>query len=218
MKNFLALFSRTPLFLGAAEADLERILSCLQAQETQYLKKERILSPGTVSRRFGIVLSGSVRICREDSSGNGMLLAQLFPGDLFAEAFACAGQPLTVAAEAAEAVRILWIDSRKMLAFCGKACPAHALAAENLLQILAQKNIFLTDRIQHLSCRSLREKVWSFLSEQAVLAKNSSFAIPFNRQQMADYLAADRSALSAVLCRMQEEGLLRFHKNRFTLL
>lgn len=88
----------------------------------------------------------------------------------------------------------------------------------NLTRLLARKNIFLTGRIEHLSRRTLREKVRSFLSEQAALAGSREFTISLNRQEMADYLASDRSALSAVLCRMRDEGIIAFHKNRFALL
>ena len=211
-------FRSLPLFYGIEESAYRQVFSCLQAEEKTYRKGERLLSPGDFSRRFGLVCSGAVQICREDPDGNQTLLSQLLPGNLFAEAFACAGRPLTVAAETSEQSVILWMNPEHLFSFGERSCPVHAQVAGNLLRILAQKNIFLTGRIQHLSCRSLREKVWSFLSEQALLAKSNTFTISFNRQQMADYLAADRSALSAVLCRMQKEGSIRFQKNRFTLL
>ena len=91
------------------------------------------------------------------------------------------------------------------------------LFVKNMVKILANKNIFLNARIGHLSKRTLKEKVLSYLTGQARQHNSRSFTIPFNRQKMADYLAADRSALSAVLGKLKNEGILDFEKNRFTI-
>ena len=113
--------------------------------------------------------------------------------------------------------RVLQVDCQRFLTTCTSACACHARLVSNLVSSFAQKNIFLTGRIEHLSKRTLREKVLSYLSEQAHLCGTRSFVIPLDRQGLADYLAADRSALSAVLSKLRDEGILDFRKNDFTL-
>ena len=84
--------------------------------------------------------------------------------------------------------------------------------------MLAGRNLALTRKMGHMARRTTRDKVLSFLSAQALRAGGPAFDIPLDRQQLADYLAVDRSALSAVLSRLRDEGVLEFHKNHFRLL
>ena len=139
-------------------------------------------------------------------------MAQVEPVDLFAEAFAWSGERLTVSVETALPSRVLWLDSRQFFQVQA-AAPPLGQVQQNLLWLLAGKNVFLTGRIEHL----LREKLLSYLSEQAFRAGSLEFTIPLNRQELADFLAADRSALSAVLSGLQKEGILEYRKNHFTL-
>ena len=87
----------------------------------------------------------------------------------------------------------------------------------NLLSFSANKNLVLTDRIFCISSKGIRTKVMTYLSAEAVRAGSKQFTIPFDRQQMADYLNVERSALSKELGRMRKEGLIDSCKNRFTL-
>ena len=139
------------------------------------------------------------------------------PGEIFAEAFAAAGEPSLVTVEAARDTEVLWIHFGRMMRRSGTG-RAQQILVENMMQILAKKNLFLAGRVAHLSRRTLREKVLSYLGGQAARQRSNSFEIPFDRQGLADYLAADRSALSAVLGKLKKEGVLTFHKNQFTLL
>ena len=200
-----------PLF---QEVDLKSIgetLTALHSVETTYPSGHFLLHSGERTSRFGILLEGRVKVLKEDYRGSATLLAQVEPVDLFAEAFALSGQRLTVSVQAALPSRILWLDSGQLTQ------PGLVRVQQNLLRLLAQKNVFLTGRIEHLSKRSLREKLLSYLSEQAFQADSLEFSIPFNRQELADFLAVDRSALSAVLSGLQKEGILKYHKNHFSL-
>lgn len=138
------------------------------------------------------------------------------PGEIFAEAFAAAGETSLVTVEAARDTEVLWIHFERMMR--SGAGKAQQTLVENMMQILAKKNLFLAGRVSHLSRRTLREKVLSYLAGQAARQGSRSFDIPFDRQGLADYLAADRSALSAVLGKLKKEGVLTFRKNHFTLL
>lgn len=217
MKKNLEIIGNSPLFAGIALEDVEAVLKCLQAQIKEYEKNELLLQSGSQMKRFGMILQGSVLIQKPDFEGNTVILTQVTPGELFGEAFACGSIPAGVDIWVQEPTQILWLDYQKILSPCECVCSFHRMLMSNLVQILARRNIFLTGRIEHLSKRTLREKVLSYLSEQAMMKGCDTFCIPFNRQEFADYLAADRSALSAVLGKLRQEGVLEFQKNRFTL-
>ena len=147
-----------------------------------------------------------------------MILAHVGRGGLFGEAFSCAGKgTLPVSVAASETTGIMLIDYRKIVTTCSSACVFHMQLIKNMMRILAEKNILLTQKMEHLAKRTTRDKLLSFLSAQALLAGSDTVDIPFNRQELADYLCVDRSALSRELGAMQAEGLLKYEKNRFEL-
>ncbi|MDL2290673.1 Crp/Fnr family transcriptional regulator [Desulfovibrio sp. OttesenSCG-928-F20] len=198
---------------------MESLLLCLKAVKRQYRKDEFVFVAGSKATLVGIVLSGGVRVLHEDFWGHRAILAHVDPGGLFGEAFSCSEKnSLPVSVIASEATEILLIDYRKIVTTCSSACVFHTLLVMNMMRILAEKNILLTRKIEHMSKRTTREKLLSFLSEQAVFAKNTTIDIPFNRQELADYLCVDRSALSRELGAMQAEGLISYDKNSFELI
>lgn len=220
MKNsgHLDIIKNCPLFSGIADAELAALLGCLVNSTKNHAKDDFIFTAGEHSGQVGLVLTGSVHIVQEDFWGRRTILALITPGELFAEAFACAGlERLPVSALAAETAEIMLIDYRKIASPCARACACHNGLINNMLRILARKNVFLVQKIEHLSRRSTREKLLSYLSARARETGKSNFSIPFNRQELADYLAVDRSAMSSELSRMREEGLLDFKRNEFEL-
>lgn len=209
---------RSPLFADIAEQDLTALLACLSAVKRSYRKGEFIFRAGEKPVTVGLVLTGSARVVQEDFWGHRLILAHVFSGDIFGEAFSCAEEKvLPVGVTAAEDSEILLIDYRKIVTTCSSACLFHARLVMNMLRILAEKNMQLTRKIEHLSKRTTREKLLSYLSDQAVHATGQHVEIPFNRQELADYLCVDRSALSRELGQMQSEGLVEYDKNSFTL-
>lgn len=208
----------SPLFAGIEEKDIDALLHCLSAVKRQYQKGSFVLVEGETPATIGLVLSGSVQVIQEDYWGNRFILAQVEPGDLYGEAFSCAGvSEIPVSVIAVKQAEIMQIDYNKIVTTCPSACAFHSKMIRNMLQILAQKNIMLTQKIRHITGKTTREKLLSYLSAQAVGAKKETFVIPFNRQQLAEYLSVDRSAMSKELCKMRDEGVLKFKKNEFTL-
>lgn len=216
MKEHWRVLQRSILFSRMTEAEMTQIAYEFLKNKKAYQKAEIILLNGTIIQKFGLLLSGSLNILKEDLEGNQILLARIEPGELFAETFACSGQALTVTVEAAEISEVIWMNYHDIL-LGNQGNQVYGKILENLLQIFAGKNLFLTRRIEHLTKRTLKEKLMSYLLEQSQRAGSRSFQIPFDRQGLADYLAADRSAVSFVLCKMQEEGLIAFRKNHFYL-
>lgn len=210
--------SKTALFYGVTPQEVEEMLSCLGAEERHFAKGEMVYRAGELVRALGMVLSGSVLIENDDLWGNKSVLDRVGPGQIFAETYACApGERLMVHVVTAEATDVLFLNVNRVLQICTHACGHHNKLVRNLLMISAQKNLNLSRRIFHTSSKSIRGRLLSYLSYQAVCSGSRSFAIPFNRQQLADYLSVDRSALSNELSKMQKEGLLTVTRNQFCL-
>ena len=220
MRTYSEQLERCLLFAGIAAEELEAVLGCIGAAERSYRRGEAILRAGEPARHMGIVLSGQVQVSRLGADGSRQLMAALGPGGLFGEAYACAGVdalPVTAAASVDDS-RVLLLDRARIVTPCSAACPFHQRLISNLMEELAQKNIQLSRNLEHLSKRTLRDKLLSYLDEQAALAGTRTFTIPFDRQELADYLCADRSALSRELGKLQREGVLEASRSRFTLL
>ena len=214
-----ALFlSNTSLFRGITPEEVTSMLGCLMAEEKCYQKDEVIYRAGDTVPKIGIVITGSVSIEHDDLWGNKSVLDKIGHGQVFAETYACApGEPLMVSAVAAESTVVLFLNVAKTLQPCSSACGHHGKLIRNLLTISAQKNLTLSRRIFHTSAKSIRGRLLSYLSFQATREGRREFDIPFNRQQLADYLSVDRSALSNELGKMQREGLITVHRNHFCI-
>ncbi len=218
MKKYVEVLKKCPLFRGIDEADLLSLLTCLNAKEKTVQKDEFVMIAGDMPEDIGVVLSGGVHIVQEDYWGNRAILSALQTGGLFAEAFACSDvASLPVSVVARENCDILFVDCKRILTVCSSSCAFHTMLIHNLTKVLAGKNIMLTRKMEHITKKTTREKVLSYLSECAIKAGKNSFDIPFDRQELADYLAVERSALSKTLCSMRDEGVLEFRKNRFSL-
>jgi CRP/FNR family transcriptional regulator, dissimilatory nitrate respiration regulator len=218
MKITHPIFKQVPLFQNVAENDLNALLGCLDAKEVTFQKNQTIYFEEDIITKVGIVIEGSAHIVKEDLWGNRSILTNLEPGDMFGEAFSCAGEEkISVSVVAAEKTKILLIDCRRMLTSCSSACVFHTQLIKNMLSIMGRKNIQLTQKMEHMTKRTTKEKLLSYLSAEAKRYGKSSFDIPFNRQELADYLSVDRSAMSNELCKMREEGLLEFEHNHFEL-
>lgn len=218
MNQYLPILKKSFLFSGIEETQLLAMLKCLRAVTKEYSKSSFILHTGDSVSTVGLVLSGTVQIIKEDFWGNRTIINQVGSGQLFAESFSCAQTDhLPISVISATHCEVMFFNYKKIIATCSSACQFHARLIQNMLKAVAQKNISLTTKIEHMSQKTTREKLLSYLSEQAHLACSNSFSIPFNRQQLADYLSVDRSAMSSELGRMRDEGLLAFERNHFIL-
>jgi len=175
------------------------------------------LPEGEKTDSLGLVMSGSVLIVQDDFWGNRNIMARITQGGIFAESFACTGEKLTVGAEAESECEIMRLKVGHVLGSCPKSCAGHAKLVGNLISELARKNLNFNSKLGHMGKRTTREKLMSYLSAQAMKSGKNEFDIPFDRQQLADYLCVDRSAMSAQLCALRDEGILKFRKNHFVL-
>lgn len=216
MKQVFEKAKQNPLFQGIGVSDFEAMLACMEARLQKYKKDAIIQLSGNPVESVGLVLSGTVQVLREDADGKQNLLTELREGDMFGEVFACAGithSPVTVMAE--ETSEVLHINYRKIITTCSSACTFHHKLVENMLTLLAQKNLMLNRKIEILSKRTTRERLFLYFDLYRQGAKR--FTIPLSREELAAYLCVDRSAMSTELSKMQREGLLRYDRNTFQL-
>ena len=219
MEKYFEIIKQCFLFDGIVDSNLNILLDCLKAVRRTYKKNELVFSAGDTVRYVGVILSGSVHILQEDYWGNRTILAHIPPGGLFGEAFSCAEMDsLPVSVIAAEKSEILLIDCRRIIITCSSACVFHMALIKNMIKLLAQKTIMLTQKMEIITHRTTRERLLAYLSSQAIKTGKSRFTIPFNRQQLADYLSVERSAMSAELSHMQSDGLIRTDRSEFELL
>lgn len=210
--------SETQLFRGIEEQEIDSLLQCLAATKREYKKGEVILSEGTITESLGIVLSGMAIISCSDIWGNNSILGDIAPGAVFAEVYACIpGEPLRISVSAAEDTTVLFMNVGRVLSTCTNACPFHTKLVRNLLTVCAYKSLQLSQRILHTSSKSIRGRLMSYFSQCAKGSGSCSFQIPYNRQQLADYLGVDRSAMSNELSKMQKEGLIEYQRNQVLL-
>lgn len=208
----------TELFEGIDEAGRRALLDCLGAVAAEYRKGKPILTEGSVTRALGLVLSGLVLITHADAWGSESVLGHAGPGSVFAEAYACIpGEPLLIRVTAAEDARVLFIDAGRLLEPCAAACGRHKRVIQNLLGICARKSLQLSRKILHTGPKTIRGRLMSYFSDCAGQAGSRSFTLPYRRQQLADYLGVDRSAMCAELSKMRRDGLIEYDKNRVTL-
>ena len=219
MEQYVEVLLASRRFAGVRRAELEAMLVCLGGRVARYARDGEILGAGERTRCLGLVLSGTVYVLREDFWGNRNILTAAGPGEVFGESYACLPEEaIPIRAVAAESAEVLLLEVRRVLTTCPSACAFHALLIRNLLEVLAVKNLTMNEKLIHLTQRTTRDKLLSYLSVCSARAGEPEFEIPYNRQQLADYLSVDRSAMSAELSRLRAQGILVCKKNRFRLL
>jgi CRP-like cAMP-binding protein len=209
--------SGTALFHGCREEEIAHIAEYLNMKTAEYEKGNIIFREGSIVNDIGLVLSGSIQIEHNDSWGNKGILGIAKAGEIFAESYACVpNEAMMVDVIANENCKILFINVPRF--FCldsSYECQSQIL--QNLVVISARKNLQLSRRSLHTSPKTIRGRLFSYFDKEIAIQKSTQIVIPFNRQQLADYLNLDRSALSKELGRMKKDGLIDYHKNKFII-
>ncbi len=214
-----ALLHHSHLFRNIETGDLSHLLTCLKSRTSKFPKEYTIIDEGDFTDELGIVVQGSVNIVRHDFWGNRTVVANIPVGGTFAETIAFTQVPSEVAAITSETTTILFLNISKVVTTCSINCVFHHMLIENLVRLLSHKNLDLMQKINHITKRTTREKLFSYLSAESKRQGNKqTFSIPFDRQHLADYLCVERSAMSNELSKMRSEGLIDYQKSTFTLL
>ncbi len=219
MKKFIPILKRTQLFSGVCEEEIITMLKCLQAKLCIYKKGEYVLRQGEHLDNILVLAEGKLHIQNDDYWGNRSIINMISVGEMFGKAYVAPESGVLMNdVLAIEDCTIIFFDVKRIITVCSSACRFHSIVVQNLFFAISEKNRKLVQKLTFMSKRTTREKLIAYLSEEAQRHNNSTFSIPFNRQQLADFLSVDRSAMSNELCKMRNDGLIEFEKNRFTLL
>ncbi|MCR5648480.1 MAG: Crp/Fnr family transcriptional regulator [Oscillospiraceae bacterium] len=219
MEKYLPILRSCPFFSGMEDGEILSVLKCVGGRVLPVARGAYVLRAGDSTEEMGLVLSGSVLIIQEDLWGRRNIMSRCSAGDFFAEPYAATpGTTLSISAVADGEGEILLLNVRRLLTTCPSACDHHGKLIRNMVGVLARKMLAFNDKITHMSKRTTREKLLSYLSGEALKNGGSSFDIPYDRQQLADYLCVDRAAMSAELSKLRREGVIRSEKQHFEIL
>lgn len=219
MNKSLDILKSSVLFKEVDYTDLEALLKCLEAKIKTFEKDQVIVMMDEDIPKMGLILEGSAQIIKEDFNGNKTIIDKIGKAELFGETIVCADlhkSPVTVVAE--EKCKVLFINYKRIISPCESTCSFHKKLIENMLKIIARKNIMLNQRIQLIAERSTRDKLMAFLLSEKEKAGKNSFEISFNRNELADFLCVERSAMSRELGKLRDENIISFNKNKFEIL
>lgn len=219
MQNEITKIRDSRLFENIQESELSSMLGCLGAAFRDYQKSEFIFLEGAEIKQIGVVVEGTVHMVKEDVWGGKAILAVMTHGEIFGESFVCGEfDRSTVSFQAATDCKILCLSFHRVLCVCSRACSYHNRLVENMVTLIARKNVKLMDKMEILSKKSIRERILTWLSQQVQFNGAKTFVSPLGRLELADYLCVDRSALTRELSRMKSEGLLDYDKNTYVLI
>ena len=190
MKKYVSVLKRTQLFAGVGEDEIASMLSCLGARLYTYKKGEYVLRQGEHLNDIIVLVNGNLHIQKDDYWGNRSILGQIAVGEMFGEAYvAPESGALLNDVVAVDDSAVIFFDVKRIITTCSSVCRFHAMVVQNIFFAISEKNRKLVQKLGHMSKRSTREKLISYLSEEAKKHNSSSFTIPFNRQQLADFLS-----------------------------
>jgi len=218
MKKYFNVLRKCPLFNGIENENLTSMLACLNGHIVKYTKSSTIIEEGQYANTIGIVLSGAVQLERTDYDGNRSIVTIVEPSGMFAEAFSCAETPVPINVIATSDCEIFFADCKRIITTCSSSCEFHNKMIYNLLSIMATKNIMLNQKLEVITKRSTREKLMTFLLQYSKKCSSTKFTIPYDRQQLADYLGVDRSGLSNEISKLKSEGIIQAQKSMFEIL
>lgn len=219
MEKFLPILEKCPLFAGVSRMDLTAVMGCIGGSIIEVSREQPVFLEGTPATFVGLVLEGAVRLERQDYYGNRSIIGYIKPTELFCETYACARVaclPISVIADVDS--RVLLMDCGRITTGCSGACSFHSRIIHNLLGMVATANLLYDQKIQITSRRTTRDKLLAYLNSEAKRQGSNCFSIPYDRQELADYLEVDRSGLSAEIGKLRREGILESRKSTFTLL
>ena len=218
MQKYLSILRNSPFFKGLTDNEILSIMNCVNATTISKKRDSYIFRAGDITEVMGLVVSGCVLIIQEDIWGHRNILSKCHAGDFFGEPYAASQRAvLNISVVADEDCEIILLNVKRLLITCPTACEHHQKLIRNLVSVLANKILILNDKITHVGKRTTRDKLLSYLSAESIRHSSLSFDIPFDRQQLADYLCIDRAAMSTEISKLQKEGFIKTNRNHFEL-
>lgn len=219
LEKYYNQIKNSPVFYGMNDEELRGLLECFNARIRRYEKDEMIIRQGDMIANIYLILDGEVNIEKDSYWGRRIIISRLSRNDNLALSFVGSKDvESSVDAIAIKDTLVLVLSYEKCTSMCQNACTRHKVLINNLFQILSKENIELIQKIENVSQKTIRDKLLTYLSNEAQKRHSNSFDTHFNRQDLADYLNVDRSAMSFELSKLQKEGLIEYNKNHFELL
>ena len=219
LEKYYNQIKNSPVFLGMSDDELKGLLECFGARIRKFEKAEMIIRQGDVISNIYLILDGEVNIEKDSYWGRRIIISRLGKNDNLALSFVGSKDvESSVDAITVKDTIVLVLRYEKCTSMCQNACTRHKVLINNLFRILSKENIELIQKIENVSQKTIRDKLLTYLSNEAQRQHSNSFDIHFNRQDLADYLNVDRSAMSFELSKLQKEGLIEYNKNHFELL
>ncbi len=219
LEKYYNQIKNSPVFYGMNDEELKGLLECFNARIRKYEKEEMIIRQGDMISNLYLILDGEVNIEKDSYWGRRIIIARLGKNDNLALSFVGSRDvESSIDAIAIKDTLVLVLSYEKCTSMCQNACTRHKVLINNLFQILSKENIELIQKIENVSQKTIRDKLLTYLSNEAQKRHSNSFEIHFNRQELADYLNVDRSAMSFELSKLQKEGIIEYNKNHFELL
>lgn len=200
------------LFKNVSDHDCSRMLHCFHADERKFQKDDLVCDYETTGGRIGIVTEGSVLLVRDNEQGSRTILEQVEAGGIFGECLAFASLPDAVSVIAGSACSVVFIAYDEISKRCSNACACHTQVTENMFRLISDKALGLSERIEVLSQRSIRDRLLSYFQLSARRSGTTDFLMPFTGAALADYLCVDRSAMLRELKKMSQDGLVQVDK------
>ena len=218
MENYIKNLSKCLLFNGIKTQELTALLGCMQSKVIEFDKNKTVMQEGKVFDKLGILLEGNLQVVQYDYLGNRTIISTVEPLQIFGEAFSYVKTKFPMNVETTEKSKVLFLISDRISNPCPNGCVFHKQLINNLLHILAHKNVNLTQKIECMSKRTTKEKLLTFLTLESIKQNSKEFYISYDRQSLADYLGVERSAMSAELGKLRKDGVIECEKNWFKLL
>lgn len=218
MEKYLLKIKKSPLFTGITDEELTKMLNCFRATIKEYKTNEAIIRQGNVISKIYLILEGEVNIEKESYWGRRIIVQKLYENNNIALSLVASKNiESTINAIAAKKTKILILNYENCTSMCTNGCSHHRELIQNLFKIISKENLELIEKIENISQKSIKDKLLTYLSNESIKNKSSIFEIPFNRQELADYLNIDRSAMCFEMSKLKKEGLINFEKNKFKL-
>lgn len=217
MDEILRMKDKINLFDGIDSDNLASMLKCFGYIKKHIKKNTYLFMEEDEIHNIGIILSGTVYMIKEDALGNKILITPMVEGEIFGESYICSSQlTSTVSFQAATNCHILFLPFQMIIKTCSHSCSYHHKLIENMMRLVAEKNLKLIQKVEITSNKTIREKILSYLANQ-VKNHKMQIIVPFNRTEFADYLSVNRSSLSRELSKMKSEGIIDYDKNVYYL-
>lgn len=203
---------KSTLFRGINDEELSSLLHCLNPKILSYKKNDYIAITGDKFDSIGILLKGEASIIKENASGNLTIVTILKPGDMFGEVLVFSDQSFWHSTiQALKDCQVMFLKRDKIIGECRNVCSWHRMLIQNMLRIISEKALILNRKVEYLTIGSIREKISKFLLEQFKVTGKTTFTLPMNRKELADFLNVSRPSLSREMSRMRDEGIIDFH-------